>query len=1213
MLCGNAYADIAVTASDIRSVDGRSQYVYSLTASRMAKSSDELKTEFSSVENATLKDHQGTHFVSADAGKKSASIVYCFDFSGIAERPIEVAWRDRLTLFPRSTNEPGLVRITSEWSTDGATYQLIHQAETETGEFVDLGELNRPVVFPLDGRPDKVYYRVRFDAVGDGATFLGNQAQWNRTGNNASLFRAEFVLARDGVSSALPGRARSSGLSLDVSYPRTAGHLIGGVAYPANVLSFDSAEGWKFIGGETGHRGSVEAVDAPQRVREAALRFSVEVDKDDPQARKFVGWSLPLLPPILLVESEDLLLDVFPLDPVLFPIHVTFTREGGEQSHAANSVVTGLEPNHWQTIRVPIRQGAEQIDGLKIWFNADTDEVPHHRPVRLILDNLRAEPTSTLTAEDVVGLEVAGPASVGFLHQTSDPHITDEEPARFSIELGVDQATHASFELIGTRPNGGTYTWRTPVELRSPYTVANIHLANSQDKLGAGVHRYDLRIVLGGGQVVARNTSPIEVAVSSTDAMQRRRRDLLGRLEALREQAAVLEERGIVVDEPCITLEVAQWYLADGGYVEHDYFKQEHPVIGLTQLEDLEELLDRAETELNDRATGAVVEHKVVDYQVGRPVLPRNGQLWQDGKPLLIIGCLTYTFNQEVVARMAKVGFNSIKKETRLADWYGRAEGRGQAFLADYFRFAEQEGLATHGLLSGHYPPKPLPGEFEGARSPHATHPSLPWDVLSPQSDHLFEDWYHKMLPTLENQSTLISLGTANEPGYFVQAQSETFAPAFRSWAKQTYGDVSKANACWGSDYTTFQAIDLPSYFALRKEQLGAEFDWQCFVDEKVTAFFKRRTETLHTLFPDQPIWIKVMGFDKNWGFPQLNEYSNITQAQDVLGHDGEGPMWFDYLKSIDPSKTMYNTEWHFMGKGRSDPRNQALLTELMVRDVVHGNLLGLIWSFERNPWDSTANGADQSITRWAKTIDAVGRTALQLRSLAEPLGQLANLDGGRLRILYSTSANLHQGIEYVESLHEAYEPFQQNSSGTRFVFSRHLMREDLQGVDFLAWADTRYIENDATRIIQDWVSQGGVVWLQKPMTPLDPWGKPLTDIDPHFAESLRALGTSSFGSGRVIVGETPPDLNTYCDGPWAIDRFDRPILTLDIRRVPEERGGYLSIINESADRIDFTLVSRDSMKFTQGYDLWNRRVVDLSKPLSLPPYGVMIVQPSVE
>jgi hypothetical protein len=692
--------------------------------------------------------------------------------------------------------------------------------------------------------------------------------------------------------------------------------------------------------------------------------------------------------------------------------------------------------------------------------------------------------------------------------------------------------------------------------------------------------------------------------------MNRQRNGLLAHLRKLQDYKNNLQDQGIIVGEPNVTLTVCDWFLNDHGNVVDDFVRQRVCSIAYEQMDYLKGLLDTAQQQLQLREQGKIKEQPVEDYQPGVPVQIANGRLVQSGKPIFLLGALG---SESHTYLLRDIGFNSQSRETGINRWISKSQDAGIKQFKDFFAISNQYGIATSMLLSSHYKPDPLPRKFEEADSRFTGASMFPWDVLAPHVDEMFDLWYDRMMPYLKNEPTLVSVGTANEPGYEVRAESKTFEAEFRQWSKTQYKDIAIANKLWGSSFTSFESITSPEYFKLRDQSQAANYDWLRFVDEQVSGFFGRRKKHLLQSMPGMSVWVKLMGGDNHIGYPHLNEVTNILEGQNVAGTDGHDPMWLDLIKSVDPNRPIINSEWHFLG-GQIDLNDQQLIQRRMFEGMTHGICNGLIWKWRRSEWNTKSNGAEQTLTRWARTLDVAGRTALKMRELVAPISDIGNLDGGTIRLLYSISSTVKmEDHSYVQKLHEIYDRLGRNSQGTRFVFSNMLKPQDLEGVTLLAASVTPCVENQALSIIEQWVKAGGILWLTEPTFDRDPWDRQYQGLPNDFTTSLKSEGTHRYGKGQIVVSHDDAVVAEHAIGPWAVDSKGNFLDTVNIRYLQPQSNqhGYLSILNRSSQPIALSLTDNRGRwkKASQAHDVWNYQQLNLNAPIQLEGNGVMLLQ----
>lgn len=1196
-----AEATIVVQPDQILQKGTVSTYTYHYWGKEMQ--SDLLSKDAAQLKNVSVINGN-VSFVSANEGETEAEILYCFDFSEVPFRPSAVTWSDNLSLFHNEMLPATHIEALTEWSLDGETYHVIQKAILDTKRGIDSEELMGPRSIEIKDKPRKLWYRVRFQTIGEGNQFHGHIAQWNRSDKSASLFRASFQLEP------LESNVEKGGMQVSVAAATELDHIIDGMVYPNSFFSMDRVENWKQFGGINGQKMNVEVVDSPERPGEHALKFSVKVDNSHPDAPAWLAWRRSLETNMRIAGSEELVFDIYPLDDLSdMPFRIQWGRPKGFGVTAAVwKRLPETIPGEWNEVRLPIGQRRSTVDEFAILFKATDAGVPEGVDRRFIIDNIRMEPTPNPLLENFSGsLKVSLQGGAAYWEQVSHAEISDNEPLKFFVEVtGFDADSVKAFIKGVNLDNGNGYLWSAPTELYAPNSVLTFEITDVVDQLGVGAIEFQFMLQNTRGDVLIQNEQNLPLVAYSSRVMNQARRQLLARLGQLDQRVEALRSNGFIVDEPNITLVVARRYLQDGGYVEYDYNEQKARGIAMKLIDQISGMMDRAESDLDARERGDYQEAKAPEYNEDMPITQANGRIMHDGQPFLFFGPLTYLHHEHEL--IAKLGFNAMSSEIGMKRWIGQPVGSKyrEEYIESYLNYGRQFKMPVNFLFSGHYIPDDL-SQYGDALTSNEGVGMFPWNVLSPEADRIFNEWYEAMFPYLGDGKAILAFGTVNEPGYVVDEKSKSFEKAFGPWVREEYGSVEKANEQWGSAYSSFD-IDLPSFFKLRENSLGAEYDWNRYVDAKTTEFLVRRKDKLRGQFPSTEVWVKLMGSYKHFGFTQLNELSVIPEAQTVVGSDGTRIIWNDFIKSIDPSRPNYNTEWHFMHF--ADPVDPASLTMNMFEGVVHGINAGLIWTWSRSEWVTDRNGVDQSITRWPITVDSVGRTVLRMRTLAGPLTDLGNIDGGAIRLLYSLASNTHLGTDYVHGIDDVYQILGQNASGNRFEFTSRLKLGDLEGIELLAAPGLRYVEADAVDCIIDWVAAGGVLWVDGPMKWSDPWGHSLPNLPASFKAALSTQGVNEYQKGKIYVG-VQPELADYCDGPWAIDVKDDVFAPVDIRHLKKDNGGLFSVINKSSEELTIQLEDGNGhwSPAEKGFDLWSQREIDLSDVIDLPPNGILLIQ----
>ncbi len=1205
LMASTLKAQIQVQSEEIKSKGNQVFYDYSLAASDMIEGK-KFPADAKLVENAACHKDRGTVFISADSGASEATIVYEFDFTQTQYRPTSVDWQYALNLFGKPGPNRAKVIATVAWSLDGKIYNTITQESNDPEYILPRGIKSVPngKTIKFEHTPDKVYYRVQFKTDKPEEKFQGAQAQWNRSGTNAKMFHARFNLMP------LADSVIKDHVSLQVTYPEKVAHISGTQVYPEYIFNMDSAKHWKFLGATHGTKGGVELVDSPGRPGEKALLFSVKINKNK-NTPSWMYWQAVLKPELSIVGTYETEFDLYPVTKMPFRIMTMYGNHHGFGIIPATwSPLGNHEPGKWHKIKINVGIQRRDIDVIRFTFPTRPAEVTDGVEVKFIIDNIRmtklADPIAVRTIDK---MSVHSGIEAGFMQMLNPTELVDDDPMKMAMELSVlkDQKATLTIDVVNKETKQSTHN-ELPVTLKAPFTELQVSLLHLMADTGAGNHQLTYAIHDVHGKVLATSSKPHDFIFYSEAHMHQQRKQLLARLRQLQDRKDQLQDKGIVVGEPNVTLTVCDWFLNDEGNVVDDFVRQRACGIAYEQMDYLKGLLDVAEKQLTLREQGTVKEAKVDDYQVGVPVQIADGRFIQSGKPIFLIGALGSTTHAHL---LKDIGFNSQSRETGINRWIAQTQDRGVEQLKAVFDTSRKFGISSTMLLSSHYKPT-MYGKFEGADSPHTGASMFPWDVLHPHVDELFDLWYQRMMPYLKNEPTLVSLGTANEPGYQVDKESKTFEAAFRVWAREQYGTIDVANQLWGSSFASFDDLNSPDFFVYREKSQAANYDWLRFVDEKISAFFQRRKEYLLKEMPGMTVWVKLMGNHKHIGFGHLNEITNILKGQNVAGTDGHIPIWLDLIKSINPDLPIVNSEWHFLG-GSIDMNDQQLIQRRMVDGMTHGICNGLIWKWHRSEWDTKSNGAEQTLTRWARTIDVAGRTALKMRGLVEPISEMGNLDGGKVRLLYSISSTVKMGKDYALQMQDVYDSIGRNALGTRLLISNHMTASQLEGVTLIAAGPTPNVETSALAMIEQWVKNGGTLWLTEPTMQRDPWDRQHADLPAAFVSAMNTQGKHAYGKGQIVVSEDDAIVASHCTGPWAVNDQGQYNRQIDIRYLKPQNGqpGYLSILNRDSEPTTIKLVDDKGSwnAASKAYDVWNYEDVDLNQPLELPANGVMIIK----
>jgi hypothetical protein len=134
-----------------------------------------------------------------------------------------------------------------------------------------------------------------------------------------------------------------------------------------------------------------------------------------------------------------------------------------------------------------------------------------------------------------------------------------------------------------------------------------------------------------------------------------------------------------------------------------------------------------------------------------------------------------------------------------------------------------------------------------------------------------------------------------NEAGFFwlsdrLYDYSPSSLAAFHQWLAKLYGDVSKLNASWGTNYASFDEVKPPGLPP--ESNLASWMDWRHFNVDAVADFMKWEADFFHTLRPDVPRTTNLDGPLNNWYGYKSSNMLEYSAEMDRVGIDLYPAVW---------------------------------------------------------------------------------------------------------------------------------------------------------------------------------------------------------------------------------------------------------------------------------------------------------------------------------
>lgn len=966
----------------------------------------------------------------------------------------------------------------------------------------------------------------------------------------------------------------------------------GGLAYPDNLLSFRNASGWFFMGGTKGNGGGFKVVPAPERPGQQALMMTAKMN---PNSGEWLAWMHGLDPLIRVDEMKEIVFDIYQLDPINFDMTVRCgTQQGLGLIPISWSQIPNGPLNKWREVRIPVYPTRRSIDNLKIDFFAGEKGIKDGQQVRIIVSNWRFEPAPKPWTEEPMEKLFAADGSLVGMSVVRTREILDDATLKMEYEItGLVPNSTYTVQLNAAYPDGTSQQWRADSTYQAPCTLGSMELKGlrtsppGEVKLTMEVLRSD-----GRSQMATRQALPIRTY--STQTFEKNLAALAARHHTIQVQANEMKKAGKDVAEPLITLFTA-WHFIER-FIPDDFNRQKAYGIAMREIELVNRLLDEAQVVLAKPAKPAVNDE---DYDPSLPVVARDGWLYQKDRPIMLIGGLTWGdgetgSGQHAISMARDIGFNSVVVEIGMADWLDNPHP--EPVLQQYVDMTRKERLAANLLLSGHYRTKRAVGH-EGT-----THVGMPWNVLNPQTNELFSEFYQKAFKIVGDSKHIVAYGTANEPDYAVRKGALYFGEAFGKAMREKHGTIATANKLWSTNFESFDTMTAGDIDAASEKSIALNREWQSFVQEKVADFFAGRREEIHRHNPDALVWTKLIGRP---GYGYLDEELSLERGQTVSGCDGQWPIWLDMLKSIRPEWPVANTEWH-----HSDPKhveNPLPHDNEMFLTVVHGIAMGEVWLWTRGDWSTQLDGSAQSMTRYPIVMDAAGRSALKFRRNAAAFAAISNVKGGRARMYFNKYSQLGKVDQYDKDQRVAYDYFGRNTSGVRFLTSKTLASASLDGLELIATADLNAVDQPQLDKLMNWVRNGGTLWVINAGKPTDFYTRE-TNVDAQIAAALQKEGSHDIGKGHILVGrDQQPDLRFF-DGPFALNEDGTVNRNIEIRLARQGDSFWMSLINTSDKPQTFHY---STVPAAECDDPWNHETVNLNGTQTLIPWQVRLLRPA--
>lgn len=363
--------------------------------------------------------------------------------------------------------------------------------------------------------------------------------------------------------------------------------------------------------------------------------------------------------------------------------------------------------------------------------------------------------------------------------------------------------------------------------------------------------------------------------------------------------------------------------------------------------------------------------------------------------------------------------------------------------LKEVFKKAEDNNVAVALLLSLHYFPAFITAEDSEIDNNGKIYTSfMPVNPTHTRVQEVFETFVQIVLKELGGYKSLESIVLANEPAFNSGHGGNGnpnyyYLSKFRSFLEEKYKTISALNSCYGSSYTDFDEVNMPSWGGIRKSaRTKLMVDYIEFNDKIVLDWHTYLVKAIKTINPEMKLQTKIMAYlhetaadDTNVRAENGNEYEELSKLMDLNGHDGGAfpdnenanleslLQWFDFSRSVNDAP-MFNMEDHSMGGDYSAKKAEWIYGYLW-QGAIHGRGGTALWRWTRDETSMESYQTDTNFAVRPAETASVGKVALDLNRLADKITPIEKKKA-HVAIFYSDKTNVWNN-NYLNALYRSY------------------------------------------------------------------------------------------------------------------------------------------------------------------------------------------------
>jgi len=603
-------------------------------------------------------------------------------------------------------------------------------------------------------------------------------------------------------------------------------------------------------------------------------------------------------------------------------------------------------------------------------------------------------------------------------------------------------------------------------------------------------------------------------------------------------------------------------------------------------------VLEEAVTTLTAVISGEIIRKPVPTIDWSQISYDGN-QLIHDGKPVFLAD---YTWQPDTAGSLSLTDYFGAYDGYYIdANFVDNAQGDIKVWVLNQLNSKPDGNFGL--MFIGH---KNVPNWLETKYPNIKTGGSLftGYDIDHPGTREAMEFLLEGVIPKMKGKNyTRQGYMLSNEPhwnlagNWAVTEFSEFGKTKFKDWLKEKHQTISTLNALWGTSFTDFDNVAIPS-FPMPKSQIGTPiwYDVMRFNQVRATEWLKFLNDEVIKHDPDAKTHIKVI--PEQWtdnGRWHGLDFEALTDITVNIGNDGgsfKSKRWgkigdwpnrysyfwesmsmsYDFFRSISPNKVNYNSEAHFI--------QTTAFADLFLEPSYARSVYSQTWFWPRDESgaaDTRSEDVSAAVIQQPRVLNEITSTYMDLNTHSEHIAALQH-NKQHIRLFYSETSAINKENYMTDTFH-LYESMYFDGTAIGFATENIIKKQNNRDWEVIIVYKTEYVTEEELNALQTYLNNGGTVIVDAVSLKKDEYGKAHTiSLTP--------------GSGVLQIGSSLEDLKTRAYNVIT-SKGKLPLLTLDEtnavnakgclwKSYKDERGKHIiSIVNIGKGEADLTLALR--------------------------------------